>query len=350
MKTTSKTVDEKGRVVGIDAAKIVASFAVLVLHVIGRGSSILNTILYYLAGFAIPIFFMANGYFVITKGCVSLSYVIKKIFRVVRLILLWSLILFVINQFDSSTTYDNPVIIGVFAIAQRGPLWHFWFFGALCTLWLVSPFLNKLLNRNESGYRRGLVILLSLCLVVQAASLVGAFGGRGALQASVKQVFRLWTWFFYYMLGGYLSFLNDNGELVQLWKKVKDKSPLSLITIGVIILVVIWQAIVGYYALNLIRAEYYYDDISTMLYSLALFLIFIFGKYSVNIKILIEKLVPYTLGIYILHPFVIEVLESFFMYNSALINIIMCPIVFFVSLLCCVVLMKVRPLSYLVNI
>ena len=336
----------QNRVVGIDAVKIAASFAVVVLHVIGRGSSVLNTIIYYLAGFAIPVFFMANGFFILTKNNVSVHYVTKKILIIIRLITLWSLVLFVVNQFDGSTSFNNPITIGVYAIAQRGPLWHFWFFGSLCILWVLSPFLNRVLNKNVSNYKRGLITLFSLCLIVQAVSVVGAFEGRDALQAGVKQVFRLWTWLFYYMLGGYISFLNQNGQLLRFWKKIKGKSAILLIAI----IVILWQALVGYYVLNLIRAEYYYDDISTIIYSVLLFLTFIFNKYSNFIIKIIEKLTPYTLGIYILHPFVIELCEKLTAQGSAFINILMCPAVYFASLLCCMVLSKVRPLSYFVEL
>ena len=336
-----------GRVTGIDAAKVTASFAVVTLHVIGRGTSVINTIVYYLAGFAIPIFFMANGYFVITKTNISFGYVIKKTLRVIRLVILWSLILFLIGLINTSEAYGNPISIAVYAIAQRGPLWHFWFFGSLGLLWLLSPFLNRLLDENAAGYARVLVVMLALCLLVQGASIVGALDGRGALQAAVKQVLRLWTWIFYYMLGGYLSYLNKNGQLSRLWERINDKSRVLLLLISIV--VIIWQAFIGYYILNLIRAEYYYDDISTILYSVLIFLMFLFKTYGDFANKLIDGLSPYTLGIYIVHPFVIAAIETMAV-HSAFVNAILCPIVFFASFLCCLVLMRVRYLNYLVKI
>lgn len=46
----------KNRIVGLDLLKIIACLGVVGLHTIGKDSSEINRILYYLCGYAIPCF------------------------------------------------------------------------------------------------------------------------------------------------------------------------------------------------------------------------------------------------------------------------------------------------------
>lgn len=61
----------KNRIVGLDLLKIIACLGVVGLHTIGKDSSEINRILYYLCGYAIPCFFMVHGYFILNKAELS---------------------------------------------------------------------------------------------------------------------------------------------------------------------------------------------------------------------------------------------------------------------------------------
>lgn len=63
---------KKKRNIGIDLIKIVACFLVITLHSLSPVdpvvyNNIFNISLYYVGTLAIPIFFMASGYFVLNK-------------------------------------------------------------------------------------------------------------------------------------------------------------------------------------------------------------------------------------------------------------------------------------------
>lgn len=68
----------KNRIVGLDLLKIIACLGVVGLHTIGKDSSEINRILYYLCGYAIPCFFMVHGYFILNKAELKCTYLIKK--------------------------------------------------------------------------------------------------------------------------------------------------------------------------------------------------------------------------------------------------------------------------------
>ena len=67
-----------GRNIGLDAAKSFACVTVVVLHLIGRDSSPVNGCLFFFSGVAVPIFFMANGYFVMNKRELCYRYIASK--------------------------------------------------------------------------------------------------------------------------------------------------------------------------------------------------------------------------------------------------------------------------------
>lgn len=80
----------KGRNYGIDFLKIIACLAVLRLHIISINvaENEFQLFTYYLSGFAVPIFFMANGYFILNKIDLKFDYIIKKIKKILILLVI----------------------------------------------------------------------------------------------------------------------------------------------------------------------------------------------------------------------------------------------------------------------
>lgn len=80
----------KGRNYGIDFLKIIACLAVLRLHIISINvaENEFQLFTYYLSGFAVPIFFMANGYFILNKRDLKFDYIIKKIKKILILLVI----------------------------------------------------------------------------------------------------------------------------------------------------------------------------------------------------------------------------------------------------------------------
>lgn len=55
------------RNINIDLLKVIACFCVITLHTVGMDISLINSSLYYIAGLAVPMFFMVNGYLLFSK-------------------------------------------------------------------------------------------------------------------------------------------------------------------------------------------------------------------------------------------------------------------------------------------
>lgn len=131
-------VSKQERNYNLDLIKIMACIAVVGLHTLNRDLSSLNLILYYLCGFAVPAFFMASGYILLNRGEIFYAYVWKRIFKIVRVVICWTLIVFfdelLLNLLRSDVS-KNPafdiVLIATKSFLKKGRLWHFWYLGHL---------------------------------------------------------------------------------------------------------------------------------------------------------------------------------------------------------------------------
>ena len=57
---------------GVDLLRVIACCAVVGLHTFTNGLTSVSTVVYYACGFAVPVFFMASGAFLLNRGGVLL--------------------------------------------------------------------------------------------------------------------------------------------------------------------------------------------------------------------------------------------------------------------------------------
>jgi surface polysaccharide O-acyltransferase-like enzyme len=189
------------RNVNLDLMRILACIAVVGLHTLQKDLSVFNSTLYYICGFAVPVFFMASAYILLNKGEVSLSYSIRKCFSILKIMVLWAAIvciasncLALIRGTEESNLLVFFVKLVVKSLVQKGTLWHFWYFGALMIVYLFVPLLSK----HGENLKWVWVVSFGMGFLIQSVSyIVGT-----PLQSYLIQTFRLWTWIQYFVLGG----------------------------------------------------------------------------------------------------------------------------------------------------
>ena len=82
----------KKRNVNLDGLKLLACFAVIGLHVFTYNyNNTIITYIHYMCGYAVPIFFLVNGYLILNKKEVTYTYTAKKILKILFLVVLWNL-------------------------------------------------------------------------------------------------------------------------------------------------------------------------------------------------------------------------------------------------------------------
>ena len=186
------------RIYSIDFLKVVATLFVIRLHS-GIGSYC-PAYTYYLAGCAVPLFFMTNGAFVLNRKPMTWSYAYLKIIKLFRIILLWSLI-YVIAYFLYKNTYLNIVCFIFDSLLQKAALGNFWFLGALILIYLILPILHQIFNCQQHSPLVLAIGLGGICVLFDLVSVILFKNGHATIAKMVPQICRLWTWLFYFCLG-----------------------------------------------------------------------------------------------------------------------------------------------------
>lgn len=307
MSSFNNSLSHSNHNVSVDFLKVIATIFVIRLHS-GIGSEC-PAYTYYLAGCAVPIFFMINGGFILNRASMSWKYAGKKIAKILILTSLWS-VLYTISLLVLKHKWSNPIIFLINSFLQKGGYGNFWFLGALVLLYLILPTLYKFFNQKKYS---AIILTLSfglLCALIDAISIHRFLLGRDTIPKVVPQVLRLWTWIFYFCLGGiafkYLSFLKNIRFSIRVWLLI-----ITSIIAGPLqyLLVNRWYQ---YYL-----PEYAFDNLMVILWTITIISFFI----SLNLNkglILISKLAPLTLGTYIIHGILIILLNAVGLFNYSL--------------------------------
>ena len=302
----------------IDMLKIVACLGVVGLHVFNPSKC--ENILYYIFVFAIPIFFMVNGFLMLNKKEITYRYCIKKIFNIVTIVFIWNVLL-CIQQLIFKGTIINPIKETIRNFIQRGTFFQFWFLGSLIIIDLLLPIMHKFLNKSQKRYKYCIMICFFICLSVDVTNIILGIQSKEIFTPKIIQSFRLWTWITYFLLGGYIGKFKKNEK-----KSTKNVG----ILIVVLLFIVSYQIIFSKYVFNNWHVENFYDNIFIMIYIILVWQVL----YSIKCE-KISKFISFCtgniMGIYILHPLVINAISKFYMYNNIILNII---IYFFIVAVC----------------
>lgn len=299
----------KTRNINLDLIKVLACIGVVLLHttMIGfkeTGSWNLLAYLYYLGTYSIPLFFMVNGYLLLGKRSITYSYILQKVKWILITVSSWT---FIVWLFKRDFTV-NPIKKIIGSLLQKGDFSQFWFFGSLILIYLCLPILKKILNSKRS-YLYILSSLVTIGLVFELVNMVLQM----PLQSYVIQTFRLWTWFFYYILGGLIA---------QFDKEFIKKGFKRWMKIVAVLLMLISPLILFFLAKTIYHnlfAEYFYDILFVKIVSLGIFLTVLTLSLEENKSKWIVTLSNQTMGVFIVHTYVIKVLEKLlgFSYTGA---------------------------------
>ena len=281
----------------ISLLKILSCFAVLALHTQRNYNLMIvhNPILYYFSRYAIPIFFMVNGFLILSKERAN-DYYIKKIKSIIIFIIIWSLILGILKK-------SNPFDILLKSMLSEGTLSIFWFFWALIIIYTFNMIIRKIIH-NKNNKKNILLIFFVffiICLVVDIFQFI-YFRKTGIFfKICIPQTFRIWTWIMYFYLGGIIN------KIIRACKNIK-----FLLIFLIFIVLSILSVILQYYLFcvlsNKINSEYIYDNIIIILWSISLFLLINRIKINRNaLKKVITFVEDKTTGVYPIHILFIKV-------------------------------------------
>lgn len=247
-----------------------------------------------ICGTSIPLFFSVSGYLLLGRKNVDWHYSAKKIIGIVRFVFvvcwIYWLIMLAINQEPHwDKLYKDP--LGAFLMG--GAFWQFWYFGAMCLIYILYPYINKIYIEKQTLFIRLFLSIIIFCAIIHILNIIIP----GTLEKKIPQSFRIWNWLLYFCLGGYIKMKPKKIE----WKWVLL---LAIAYCGLLVFV-------KYLNPTMFKVDFNYSSPLAMLYVYGLFQAL--NHLDVHkIGNGIKTLSPLFLPVYTLHPF--------FIYNTSTIR------------------------------
>ncbi|RSJ69443.1 Inner membrane protein YiaH [Streptococcus oralis] len=292
----------KYRNINLDLLKVLACVGVVLLHTTmggfkETGSWNLLTYLYYLGTYSIPLFFMVNGYLLLGKREITYSYILQKVKWILITVSSWT---FIVWLFKRDFT-ENLIKKIVGSLIQKGYFFQFWFFGALMLIYICLPILKKFLNSKRSFFY-SLSLLAVIGLIFELTNIVLQM----PIQTYVIQTFRLWTWLFYYLLGGYIA------KFTMEELKARFKNWMKIVSILLLLLSPVILFFIAKTTYHNLFAEYFYDILFVKVVSLGIFLTILTLTVNEKWSEWIVSLSNQTMGVFIIHTYIMKVWEKLF--------------------------------------
>jgi len=312
----------------IDNSRILAIFAVIVVHVgakvvdentIGSEYWWYGNIFESLARWCVPVFVMISGALLLdpNKKEDLLTFYRKRLHRIFIPFLFWSVIYlyWVFFKADmvgieiNATDLLKRILSGV-------PYYHMWFLSMILCLYIFTPFLRKIVILSVQQEMRMLVIAMFLFAVVNSFYGVYSHHGEGLVI----------YWFLSYLPYFFLGYLI----------RMDDTCP-SIYILLIVFILSVMATLLGSYFFSI---KYFYNYLSLTVIPMSISLMYLLKiwKFPIINKKTAKKLSLLTLGIYLVHPLIIEIFEYLGFSSTAFNPLFSVPLVsvcvFICSLMC----------------
>lgn len=225
-------------------------------------------------------FGLITGYF-----CINKKFKIKNVIKIFVQVLFYSMLIYLVSKFIFNI--ETPLYISLFAL----PLGVWWYITAYTLVYLISPYLNKIINYSKRKKNFQMVMLLIILF-----SIIPTIFGILYNNTEYLFYYNRFIWLIIiYIIGAYIQKYN-----IFLFSNLKKSIINLLFSVTLIIISIIAIEKISFLN-NSINTNYFWQPNSIlMLYlSVSLFMVFKFIKIK-NIPI-INKLASTTLGVYMLH-------------------------------------------------
>lgn len=337
---TNESMDQF-RLKWLDVIRALGAFLVVLAHVeySGSGHNLVTSFYFVLTRTAVPLFFMASGFLLLSKNETYSDFFKKRALKVFVPFLIWSVI-YLVWQGESLDQPFLTILKTYFIKIVRGPRAnHLWFFYELFGLYLFTPILRLFVQKAAN---KDLFYFCAIWfLFIPIAGLLQEFT---PIEIGVE----------YYFLNGYIGYFIFG----YLAGKLQFTRSHKLIA-AAIFLVNLIVTLLGLYLSEVynIKSQYFggYLSFNVVLMSTSLFVMFTGLHVPDNIYPAASLLSRTSFGVYLAHVLVITEFFSIPLFSSlALIGsaVYMIPLLgllgYGLSLLLIVVLQKIPVLKYIV--
>lgn len=282
----------------IDLLKIVCTLSVVTLHTQRDVSLniVYNPILYYLARFAMPCFFMINGYLILSREDFSFKYYKYKVANIIRILLSWSIVEGGYNYIFRDHTWKGFCngLIDTLTGGHLIPVWFLFTYIAVYTVFLVG------FRQVKKKITQFTLALFIICLLIDICSHINIYVYNGYfITERIPQMLRLWTWLFYPCLGYWLMTKYQKSQITSNQK-------LGVLLVVLSIIAVCFQYFECAVFLNRINSGFLYENIFIIVWCAIVFLSFMKIKLD-NTKCEYLKVISSnTFGIFLIHMYIVD--------------------------------------------
>ncbi|MDP2383544.1 MAG: acyltransferase family protein [Nitrospirota bacterium] len=287
-----------------DVIRVCACLAVVLLHLAATTvmqPEQLGTISWHMANFidsamrwAVPVFVMLSGALLLDgkKQTSPREFWTRRMNRLLPALLFWSVVYLAWRAFF----WHQPLTLNTIAldlIAGR-PYIHLYFLFLIAGLYLVTPFLATAASSLDSKQ-------LGQAIVVMAALALGA----NMVDFLATSAFTLFVpYIAYYFAGLYCVRVLANRP-----------APYGMVLVGAILVTTLFTALsVSVNGLESRWSFYFYEDLSPtiMVMAVTVFMVLLQASLSPTVQSIAQRLAPWTLGVYVAHPIVVELLRNLY--------------------------------------
>ncbi len=291
--------NQEQRNYGIDALKTISMLMVVVLHLFGHGgvldALVKDSLGYYIAWGVEVLCYSAVNVFALTTGYLMA----KRKWKLSNILSLWLQVFFYSVIISLIVAIINPEVIGIkFIIKTLMPvcMGSWWYFTAYFGLFLLMPFVNKMMDSLSKRQTAILVgILIVLFVVIETLSPVAPFKLNGGYSM-------LWL-VVLYIIGAGIKRYNFGIKLKKRWLTLIFLLCAILASASKIVIRLITNKVLGYEAYDNILISYTSPLVVIM--AVCMFLFFIKINFCEIFQKMLKFLSPLAFGVYLIseHPY-----------------------------------------------
>ena len=359
MNQATHEVTQSERIQYLDVLRVLSMLAVVFLHTaagtlrVNRGSAVWHfaNVFTSLATASVPLFFMISGALLLrSPHTVSVSYTLKRrVPRVLIPFLVWSLVAVAYYTFVSWRTKGAPdwsqAVEKLKHLPSEPTAIHLWFMYALIPLYILSPFIKKLID----SLGRDLVVYL-LAIWLFFSSLLPTVGNL--LPASYRPIVTLDPRYDLTFMAGYAGYFIIGYYLMRM-KRAVPTGLLASVAGAAVVCVALgtwWKTSGAGHYVEIFKT---YTGIFVVVLSCALFLLVKellrrrqLGRVA---RTVVGYLAPLAFGVYLVHNLIVDLLSRLIQWwpaGSVQVVIVSYLVVLAVSVALIFVLSRLKPLSY----
>lgn len=289
------------RLAQFDVLRLGACFAVILLHLsatIVMERELFGSVHWHISNaidaatrWCVPVFVMLSGALLLDpqKHPSVRAFWIKRMSRLLPAILAWSAIYFAWRAFYWHEPISLRIIVHDLAIGR--PYIHLYFLFLIAGLYLVTPFLARALGSLSMPQIRQLILIIA-----------GLAIGANLFDFLASSAFTMFVPYLAYYLGGWY------------WAQTLVSRPrigVLAIAMAIIMITILTALCVSAWGFDDRWSFYFYEDFSptVMIMAIAVFVFTMWGCIPSMVKAFAKQLAPWTLGVYLAHPIVVELLR-----------------------------------------